>query len=69
MSETEKAVEWLTTPEAATRLGITAQHLRNLVRDGKAPAHYRIGAHLRFRALDVDAWLESRRVDPEAKAS
>jgi excisionase family DNA binding protein len=67
MSETESS--WLRTAGAAERAGITAEQMRNLIRQGDGPVCYRVGAHLRFRASDVDAWLESRRVDPEAKAS
>lgn len=68
MSETES--DWLTTTQAAARLGVTDAHLRHLVAKGEGPTAYRIGSsHLRFRAADIESWLETRRVQPEREAS
>lgn len=30
------------------------------------PAYYKIGGRVRYRPSDLDAWLESRRCDPQA---
>lgn len=58
--------EWLTLSEAAARVGLTAESLARLVTRGEGPVAYRPSRHLRFRAEDLDAWLDARRVDPEA---
>ena len=66
--------EWLGTPEAAERLGITQRTLYRLIDEGQVPA-YKMGRVLRVKASDLDVFLEQSRVspgslrhlDPEAK--
>lgn len=51
----------LTVREAARYHGIYPRQLWRSIRDGSLPA-YQIGGWQRVRLADVDAWLESRRV-------
>ena len=55
--------EWLGTPEAAERLGITQRTLYRLIDEGQVPA-YKMGRVLRVRATDLDVFLEQSRVTP-----
>jgi excisionase family DNA binding protein len=53
--------------EAAEVLGIAVPTLRTWVREHRIP-HTRIANHLvRFRAADLDAWLETRSVRAAAQ--
>lgn len=47
---------WLNTGEAARRLGLTEDALRQRAKKGQIEAH-RIGRRLRFRIEDLDALL------------
>jgi excisionase family DNA binding protein len=55
--------EWLGTPEAAERLGITQRTLYRLIDEGQVPA-YKMGRVLRVKATDLDVFLERSRVAP-----
>ena len=55
--------EWLGTPEAAERLGITQRTLYRLIDEGQVPA-YKMGRVLRVKASDLDLFLEQSRVAP-----
>lgn len=55
--------EWLGTPEAAERLGITQRTLYRLIDEGQIPA-YKMGRVLRVKASDLDVFLEQSRVAP-----
>jgi excisionase family DNA binding protein len=55
--------EWLGTPEAAERLGITQRTLYRLIDEGQVPA-YKMGRVLRVKASDLDVFLEQSRVSP-----
>jgi len=52
----------LTIDEAAKYLGTTARHVRRLVADHSL-SHYKVGGRIRFSDLDLDAWLDGRRID------
>ena len=52
----------LKTEEAAAHLGTTVRHLRRLVSDHEL-SRYKVGGRNRFADVDLDAWLDSRRVD------
>jgi excisionase family DNA binding protein len=54
---------WLGTQEAARHLGITTRTLYRLIDEGEIAA-YKLGRVLRLRLADVDAFLESARVQP-----
>jgi excisionase family DNA binding protein len=55
--------EWLGTPEAAERLGITQRTLYRLIDEGQVPA-YKMGRVLRVKAADLELFLEQSRVAP-----
>lgn len=52
----------LTIEGAAQYLGTTARHVRRLVADHSL-SHYRVAGRIRFSDVDLDAWLDARRVD------
>jgi excisionase family DNA binding protein len=51
----------LTTEEAAQYLGTTVRHIRRLVSDHEL-SRYKVGGRNRFADVDLDAWLDGRRV-------
>lgn len=61
MSATE--IEWLSTQEAARRLGVTTRTLYRFVDQGELPA-YRMGRVIRVKANDVDTFIEASRIEP-----
>lgn len=54
---------WLGTKDAARQLGITARTLYRLINEGEVPA-YKLGRVLRLKLSDVEAFLDSARVQP-----
>jgi excisionase family DNA binding protein len=52
----------LTTDQAAEYLGTTARHVRRLMSDHEL-SRYKVGGRNRFADVDLDAWLDGRRVD------
>jgi len=54
---------WLSTAAAARRLGVTPRTLYRLIDEGQVPA-YKLGRVLRPQRDEVDASLESCRVEP-----
>jgi excisionase family DNA binding protein len=63
MPRNDKVVRrMLTTEEAAVHLGTTIRHIRRLVSDHQL-SHYKVGGRIRFADVDLDAWLDGRRVD------
>lgn len=68
MSSTEtdggaEAIRWLSTAEAANRLGITPRTLYRFIDEGQLPA-YRFGRVIRLKTSDVDAFIDSCRIEP-----
>jgi excisionase family DNA binding protein len=59
----QPAVEWLSTAEAASRLGITARTLYRFIDEGQLPA-YRFGRVIRLRVTEVDAFIDTCRIEP-----
>lgn len=57
------ATRWLSTAEASDRLGVTLRTLYRLVDEGRLPA-YKIGRVIRVKEEDVDAFIESVRIQP-----
>jgi excisionase family DNA binding protein len=58
--------QMLTIHQAAEYLGTSARHVRRLVSD-HALSHYKVGGRIRFADVDLDAWLECRRVEHPAE--
>ena len=56
-------IEWLSTPGAAERLGITPRTLYRFIDEGQLPA-FKFGRVIRLKKVDVDAYIESCRVEP-----
>lgn len=56
-------ITWLSTREAARRLGLTARTLYRLIDNGELPA-YRFGRVIRLQAAEVDAFIEQARIAP-----
>ena len=62
-SMTTDEIEWLSTKEAARRLGITPRTLYRFIDAGDLPA-YRMGRVIRLQQTDVEAFIEQCRVEP-----
>jgi excisionase family DNA binding protein len=56
-------IAWMSTQEAARRLGVTTRTLYRFVDEGLLPA-YKMGRVFRLQQQDVDAFIESSRVQP-----
>jgi excisionase family DNA binding protein len=56
-------IEWLSTQDAARRLGVTPRTLYRFIDLGDLPA-YRLGRVIRLKAGDVDAFIEASRIEP-----
>lgn len=56
-------IRWLSTAEASERLGVTLRTLYRLVDEGRVPA-YKIGRVIRVKEDDVEAFIESARIQP-----
>ena len=55
--------EWLSTQAAAQRLGVTPRTLYRFIDQGELPA-YRMGRVIRLKTSEVDAYIESTRIQP-----
>ena len=60
-----REVQWLTLGQAATYLGVAESTVRKWAGEGRMPAYSTPGGHRRFRAADLDAYLEESRVDSQ----
>ena len=56
-------IQWLSTAEAAKRLGITSRTLYRFIDQGDLPA-YRFGRVIRLKRDEVDSFIESCRIEP-----
>lgn len=56
-------IEWLSTAEAASRLGITPRTLYRFIDQGELPG-YRFGRVIRIKATDIDQFIEASRIAP-----
>ena len=63
MGAVSDEIVWMSTQEAARRLGVTARTLYRFVDEGSLPA-YKMGRVLRLKAADVDEFIERSRVQP-----
>ncbi len=59
----ESHTEWLGSKETAELLGISLRTTYRLVDDGQLPA-YQIGRVIRFKRDEVEAFIESTRIQP-----
>jgi excisionase family DNA binding protein len=56
-------IQWLSTAEAAARLGITPRTLYRFIDEGQLPA-YRFGRVIRLKTSDVDVFIDACRIEP-----
>jgi len=56
-------INWLSTADAATRLGITPRTLYRFIDEGQIPA-YRFGRVIRLKLDEVDIFIEQCRIEP-----
>lgn len=56
-------IRWLSTGEAARRLGVTARTLYRFIDEGQIPA-YRFGRVIRLQAGEVDQFIQHCRIQP-----
>lgn len=56
-------IRWLSTGEAARRLGVTARTLYRFIDEGQIPA-YRFGRVIRLQAGEVDEFIQRCRIQP-----
>jgi excisionase family DNA binding protein len=61
MPEINAPPEWLTTTEAAERLGVHPKTVTIWAREGRLRAYLTPGGHRRFRPEDVGALLKQER--------
>ena len=54
---------WIGTTTAAAYLGVVPRTLYRMIDEGKIPA-YKMGRVIRLKRSDLDAYLESHRVQP-----
>ena len=59
----EPDATWLSSQDAARRLGVTARTLYRFIDQGDLPA-YRLGRVIRLKLTDVDSFIESSRIEP-----
>ena len=55
-------------PDACRYIGMSIPWMRQARMRGCGPAYLRIGRAIRYRISDLDAWLETRRIDPSARS-
>jgi excisionase family DNA binding protein len=58
----------LSTEEVAEVLGRPARTLRQWRYLGEGPRYLKVGATVRYRARDVEAWLEAQEQEPAVRA-
>lgn len=56
-------IEWISTPEACARLGVTLRTLYRFIDEGQLPA-YKMGRVIRLQAHELDAFIERARIVP-----
>ncbi len=61
----EDDITWLSIGQAAKRLGIVTRTLYRMLDEGQLPA-YRFGRVIRLKKSDVDAFIETLRIEPGA---
>ncbi len=59
----QEEIVWMSTQEAARRLGITPRTLYRFVDEGALPA-YKMGRVFRLKRSDVDEYMEAARIAP-----
>jgi excisionase family DNA binding protein len=66
--ESRRVERLLSTEEVAKVLGRPARTLRQWRYLGEGPRYLKVGATVRYRARDVEAWLKAQEQEPAARA-
>lgn len=61
--QSDQPIHWLSTAEAASRLGITPRTLYRFIDEGQLAA-YRFGRVIRLKTADVDTFIDACRIQP-----
>jgi hypothetical protein len=56
---------YIDTTQAADHLDAPPSRLRQWRYERRGPTYYKMGNQCRYRIEDLDAWIESRRIDPQ----
>ncbi|MFC9517535.1 helix-turn-helix transcriptional regulator [Nocardiaceae bacterium NPDC056970] len=68
MPETPPNVDHLlTTLDVATKCCVAPNTVEHWRAHGRGPAYVKLGNRVRYRRVDVDAWLERQTVHPEGR--
>jgi excisionase family DNA binding protein len=59
----EDEISWMSTGEAAKRLGVTVRTLYRLIDESQLPA-YKFGRVIRLKGSEVEAFIEASRIRP-----
>jgi excisionase family DNA binding protein len=59
----DSPIEWMNSGAAAAHLGVGTRTLYKFIDEGKLPG-YKFGRVIRLKRSDVDAFLESCRIEP-----
>ena len=62
-TDAPEEITWLSTKEAAKRLGVTPRTLYRFIDEGQLPG-YRLGRVIRLKQHEVDAYIETCRIEP-----
>jgi excisionase family DNA binding protein len=60
---TQGDIRWLSTGEAARRLGVSLRTLYKFIDEGSVPA-YKFGRVIRLQEAEVDGFIGSARIEP-----
>lgn len=60
-------VRYLNDVDAAEIADMSPQTLRNWRFQGRGPAYIKVGRSVRYSLTDLIAWLEGRKISPEAR--
>ena len=56
-------IRWMSTKDAAEHVGVTLRSLYRFIDEGALPA-FKFGRVIRLKAEDVDAFIETCRIEP-----
>lgn len=59
----DEPIRWVSTRDAANKLGITTRTLYRLIDDGQLPAH-KFGRVIRLKDADIDVFIDQSRIEP-----
>ena len=62
MQPNDKISQWLSTRGAAKYSGLGFSTLAKLRLQGTGPVYTKVGAKILYNTIDIDAWLQSKRV-------